>query len=101
MVQGVLRLRDADCGTGAAEGRAETERCVKELLRTLVGEAGFEPTTLGFGGQYSIQLSYPPCVTTMLLCSRPRLRRAFLTYWRAEQDSNLRPLASKANALSS
>ncbi len=33
----------------------------------MVGEAGFEPAAFGFGGQHSIQLSYPPIFVRLLV----------------------------------
>ena len=41
--------------------KKEKQRAITRCFnkKKLVDEAGFEPATFGFGGQHSIQLSYP------------------------------------------
>ena len=59
-------------------GRPQLEFFVKNAR-----PAGFEPTTLGFGGRYSIQLSYGRIGVAILpVAGKPR--PAFRTIWRTE-----------------
>ena len=53
-------------GNGAGKRKRSQVKKACNLLILLVDEAGFEPAAFGFGGQRSIQLSYPSLYVTRL-----------------------------------
>ena len=64
-------------------------RASRELLKKMAGTTGLEPAASAVTGQRSNQLNYVPGLITGL------------PNWWAVQDSNLRPPACKAGALTS
>ena len=54
-----------------------------------MGAAGFEPTTLGFGGRYSIQLSYAP-VGGEFIARAARERKRARLHARSGRETRIR-----------
>ena len=65
------------------------ENTLENQQVSFVGAAGFEPTTLGFGGRYSIQLSYAP-VGGEFIARAARERKRARLHARSGRETRIR-----------
>ena len=84
--------------TGRFEGKEKGQAGYNSHLSHLVSPLGFEPRTASLEGRCSIQLSYEPSHFDFIIKEKKTttLIRWWLSGW---QDSNLRPPAPKAGAM--